>query len=132
MDMNKKIIDRYNRTSVTLTKVAQVIKDKLSPIYGLKNTLSAGLFLFGSLSSDEQKKVIQQISDDYIPQKEQETKSTPLADAIKQIVEKTKAKQNVPAMSIIIQPSDEKVWDELKKIADLELEKDKKKVDKTA
>jgi len=49
--------------------LAQVIKDQLAPVYGLKNIISAGLFLFDNLSSDEQKNTIQEVSDDYIPTK---------------------------------------------------------------
>lgn len=47
-----------NPTTVRLSESVQKIKDRLSPIYGLKNILSAGILLFSRLSSDEQKKVI--------------------------------------------------------------------------
>jgi hypothetical protein len=48
------------RTSVILTPEAQKIKVKNCGIYGLKNILSAGLLLFGRLSSDQQKDIIAQ------------------------------------------------------------------------
>lgn len=47
-----------NPTTVRLTENAQAIKDNLSPVFGLKNILSAGLLLFDRLSSDDQKKLI--------------------------------------------------------------------------
>jgi len=37
---------RKNPTSVTLNESVQKIKDELAPVFGLKNILSAGLFLF--------------------------------------------------------------------------------------
>ena len=45
-------------TTVNLTEKAQLIKDDLAPIYGLKNILSAGLILFGKLTDTEQKLAI--------------------------------------------------------------------------
>ena len=50
--------DEKNPTTVRLTEVAQVIKDDLVPVFGLKNILSAGLVLFGDLSDTEQKQVV--------------------------------------------------------------------------
>ena len=46
------------QTTVVLTEKAQAIKEDLAPLFGLKNILSAGLALFGKLTSDEQKKTI--------------------------------------------------------------------------
>jgi len=45
-------------TTVNLTEKAQVIKEDLAPIFGLKNILSAGLILFGKLTDTEQKSTI--------------------------------------------------------------------------
>ncbi len=45
-------------TSVVLNDKVQHIKERLAPVYGLKNIISAGLVLFDGLSSDKQKKVI--------------------------------------------------------------------------
>ena len=59
---------RKNPTSVVLNETVQKIKDELSPIYGLKNILSAGLMLFSRLSADDQKKVIAEIN--YPPQED--------------------------------------------------------------
>jgi len=50
--------DRPPPTTVHLTEIAQKIKDKLAPIYGLKNILSASLILFSKLSDSDQKKAI--------------------------------------------------------------------------
>jgi hypothetical protein len=52
--------DRIKHTTVVLTKVAQEVKEDLAPVFGLKNILSAGLLLFGRLSSDQQKDIIAQ------------------------------------------------------------------------
>jgi len=49
-------------TTVVLNESVQKIKDELSPIYGLKNILSAGLMLFDRLSDTEQKKVIAEVN----------------------------------------------------------------------
>lgn len=51
---------KEKHTTVNLSENAQLIKDDLAPVFGLKNILSAGLILFGKLSSDEQKKIIAQ------------------------------------------------------------------------
>ena len=45
-------------TTVNLTEKAQLIKEDLAPVFGLKNILSGGLLLFGRLNSDEQKSTI--------------------------------------------------------------------------
>lgn len=42
-----------NTTTVVLTDSAQVVKDDLAPIFGLKNILSAGLMLFAGLTDQE-------------------------------------------------------------------------------
>jgi len=47
------------QTTVVLTEKSQVIKEDLAPIFGLKNILSAGLLLFGSLTAIEQKLFIE-------------------------------------------------------------------------
>ncbi|MGA2324272.1 MAG: hypothetical protein ABSG22_10535 [Sedimentisphaerales bacterium] len=46
------------KTTVDLTEVANKIRQKLFPVYGLRNILSAGLLLFDRLSGDEQKNII--------------------------------------------------------------------------
>lgn len=46
------------QTTVNLTEVAQVIKDDLAPVFGLKNILSAGLILFDKLTDKEQKQIV--------------------------------------------------------------------------
>ena len=50
------------QTTVVLNRIVQEIKDELSPIYGLKNILSAGLILFSKLSATEQKKIISELN----------------------------------------------------------------------
>lgn len=47
-----------NPTTVNLTKSAQKVKNQLSPIYGLKNILSAGLLLFGDLPREKRESAI--------------------------------------------------------------------------
>jgi len=50
------------KTTVDLTDIAQSIKDSLTPIFGLKNILSAGLLVFSRLSAEDQKQVVQEAS----------------------------------------------------------------------
>ena len=50
-------------TTVVLSDSVQEIKDSLAPIYGLKNILSAGLYLFNRLPASEQKKIIAKVHD---------------------------------------------------------------------
>ena len=50
------------QTTVNLTKEAQIIKEDLAPVYGLKNILSAGLILFNKLSHADQKSLIREVS----------------------------------------------------------------------
>ena len=51
-------MQKVKHTTVILNEKAQAIKDDLAPLFGLKNILSAGLILFGKLTSDQQKQVI--------------------------------------------------------------------------
>lgn len=51
-------MSKKDQTTVNLSEKAQAIKDDLAPVFGLKNILSAGLILFGKLTSDQQKQVI--------------------------------------------------------------------------
>lgn len=51
-----------NTTTVVLNENVQEIKDELSPIYGLKNILSAGLLLFSRLSDTDQKKTVAEVN----------------------------------------------------------------------
>jgi len=50
-----------NQTTVVLTKIAQEVKDELTPIYGLKNILSAGLLLFSRLDAEAQRDIITEV-----------------------------------------------------------------------
>ena len=49
---------KVKHTTVPLSENAQKIKMELTPVFGLKNILSAGLILFGKLTSDQQKQAI--------------------------------------------------------------------------
>ncbi len=53
---------KVNHTTVVLNGTVQEIKDELTPIYGLKNILSAGLMLFGQLTADEQRQAIVRVN----------------------------------------------------------------------
>jgi len=50
-----------NLTSIVLAQKVQSIKNELAPIFGLKNLVSAGLYLFSKLPSEEQKRTITEI-----------------------------------------------------------------------
>ena len=117
-------------TTVVLNESVQKIKDELSPIYGLKNILSAGLLIFSRLSAEEQKQAIAEVNGQSIGVEKPERvvhRSMTLRDAIKQIVQRTKDKREMPAMTIHISKSDEAAWDELRQIAGVEPAKQKKK-----
>jgi len=76
-----------NPTTVILTKLAQEVKDDLAPIFGLKNILSAGLVVFGRLTSDEQKQLVTEANKVEPSQNERETAeivAAAEADAAKQ------------------------------------------------
>ena len=73
-----------NPTTVRLTKTVQKIKDELSPIYGLKNILSAGLWLFSRLSDTEQKKAVAQVNELALADEADEIVSGAEADVVKQ------------------------------------------------
>ncbi|HUX80328.1 MAG TPA: hypothetical protein VMW10_11400, partial [Alphaproteobacteria bacterium] len=70
-------------TTVVLSKTVQKIKDELSPIYGLKNILSAGLWLFSRLSDTEQKKAVAQVNELALADEADEIVSGAEADAIR-------------------------------------------------
>lgn len=60
------------RTTVDLTNLAQDILSKLKPVFGIKNTLSAGLILLNKLSFEDLTKIIaettsENFSDEYDP-----------------------------------------------------------------
>ena len=61
-------------TSVVFTKEVQAIKDELTPVFGLKKLLSAGLILFNELSDADQKALIARVS--------KSESNTPIEDAI--------------------------------------------------
>ncbi len=56
------------KTSVDLTAVAGVIKEKYQSIYGLKNILSAGLLLFEMVSVDLRVAVIRAVHGESVPE----------------------------------------------------------------
>ena len=53
---------KVKHTTIILNESIQKFKDELSPIYGLKNIISAGLLLFSRLSDTEQKKTIAEVN----------------------------------------------------------------------
>ena len=55
-------MSQNKQTTVNLLPIAQAVKEDLAPVYGLKNILSAGLFLLNKLSDTEQKELIRQLN----------------------------------------------------------------------
>ena len=51
------------QTTVNLLASAQIVKEDLAPVYGLKNILSAGLILFGRLTDTEQKRLLKTVNE---------------------------------------------------------------------
>ena len=49
-------------TTVVLADGVQKLKDEFAAVYGLKNTLSAGLILFSWLSDSKQKQIIREVN----------------------------------------------------------------------
>ena len=123
---------RKNPTSVVLNESVQQVKDELSPIYGLKNILSAGLLIFSRLSAEEQKQFIAEVNNQLIDVEKigrAAKRPVTLRDAIKEIVRKTKEKQEAETPRTIIKlgPTDKKLWNELTQILGPEPEKHKRK-----
>lgn len=58
-----------NTTTVVLTEKAQMIKEDLAPIFGLKNILSAGLVLIGKLSAEKKQEIITEANGDILKEK---------------------------------------------------------------
>jgi len=88
---------RKNPTSVVLAENVQKIKDDLAPIYGLKNILSAGLILFGKLTSDQQKNAIveaKKIISKSAPSKKSD--QTSLHDAVSMIKDMLEVEKQQP------------------------------------
>lgn len=61
-------MEKQRQTTVILAEFAQSIKDRLAPVFGLKNILSAGLVLFDEQSDNEQKRIIREVNSS--PEKE--------------------------------------------------------------
>ncbi len=61
-------MEKQRQTTVILAEFAQSIKDRLAPVFGLKNILSAGLVLFDEQSDSEQKRIIREVNSS--PEKE--------------------------------------------------------------
>jgi len=81
----QKNTENQNPTTVRLTESVQRIKMELSPIYGLKNILSAGLLLFSRLSDTEQKKIVAEVNKMVLAdQQADEIVSTAEADVVRQ------------------------------------------------
>jgi len=104
-------------TSVVFTKEAQKIKDRLTPAFGLKGLLSAAIQYFDELSDTEKIRRVALAS-----KQADAVKESPitLRQALRKSIKKTKKKPAVPDTGILIEihPSDQKLWDELRSIAD--------------
>lgn len=82
-----------NTTTVVLTEKAQLIKEDLAPVFGLKNILSAGLVLFGKLTTTEQKASIKEANSSL----EVEPLQNPEEEFRKRVLEILKEAQEIPA-----------------------------------
>jgi len=102
-----------NPTTVVLTKKAQDIKDDLAPVFGLKNILSAGLILFGELSSDQQKKIIAGAN---ITKTERKPKDF-LRDTLRMIKEMIEVEKQQPGTIFrVLDLEEQKILNEFKKV----------------
>jgi len=113
---------KTKHTTVVLSDSVQKFKDALAPIYGLKNILSAGLFLLSRLNDTEQKRVIREINQlSSEPQSQPDepiihTKITPatLREAVRGLV--SRAKEPGPGQIIRLSSPDEKMLSELQRL----------------
>ena len=98
---------RKKSTTIVLNESVQKIKDELSNIYGLKNTLSAGLLLFSELSDAKQKEAIKRLKSlDKIDKKHTE-KTPAVSDALIQL--KQSISENPGEIIKILSPEEQKI-----------------------
>jgi len=124
-------MEANNPTTVRLNKNMQKIKDELSPVYGLKNILSAGILIFSKLSAEDREKAIAETKSKNIeitklPASEIRT----VRDVFKKIVKEAKEQKQhqieLPRMIIQISPGDEQGWKELEDMVGIKLKKTKR------
>ena len=113
-----------------LTEFAKSIADNMAMRCGtLKVALSAGIIALSKLSAEDRERAIAEANGqqaDIEKPTESVQKPVTLRDAIKKIVRKTKAEQELPAMRIKITSTDESLWAALKPMVDAEPEKKRK------
>lgn len=107
--------------------IEPLIKELKSCGFDYRDILNAGVLLFSRLNGDEQKNAIKEAMGSIIPL---EKKTLSIREVLKKYVEQTKKSQDKsieiqPSERIIIQPSDQKLWNELNRI--LEENKESKK-----
>jgi len=122
-------VAQKKHTTVILTETAQAVKEDLAPVFGLKNILSAGLFLLSDLSTEEQKQAIIKANSENIEKAQGEAKT--LRSVFKNIVERAKKQKNnqieIPGTIIQLTPDDQKAWEKLQELLGPEPAKQKKR-----
>jgi len=101
-------------TSFVLNETIQKIKEELTPIYGLKNILSAGLLLFSRLSDTEQKRIIAEVNEENITEKQSFSSNIKsVRDILKEVAS---AEKQTPGILVeILSEKDSIIADEIRK-----------------
>jgi len=105
-------------TTIVLNKSVQKIKDELTPIYGLKNIVSAGLLLFSKLSDSEQKKIIAEVGKKPVTVKSGYLVPKNKKEAIRALLRSLKKTAETEPMTVIkiLSQEDQKVVNELREL----------------
>lgn len=83
---------RKKTTTVVFSNAVQEIKDRLTPIFGLQETISAGLILFDKVSDSEKIKTISKIKADEKKLKQEKTEDKPQPDKVIESIRKAAKK----------------------------------------
>jgi len=118
-----------------LTEFAKPLADLLHKKVGsLKVVLSAGVIALSKLSAEEREQMIGEangLNSDNLNQKDKEVeaekKPVTLRQALHNMVERIKTEETIEGNVIKIEQSDEKTWEELRRIAEPESKPKRKK-----
>jgi len=112
------------QTTVVLNETVQKIKDELSPIYGLKNILSASLLIFSKLTAEEQKQAVAEASEKKIAPEPKKS----LQNMMGLIKEMTEVEKQQPGTIYrVLSPAEQKTMHDFIKAVGPDQPKQKKK-----
>jgi len=102
------------KTTVDLTDKAQDVKDLLSPVYGLKNILSAGLIALNKLSAEERERVIVEVNG-IVPEESEKIHAKTLREALKNLKKITD--NTSPGIVKLLSSKEQKLLNEFRRLA---------------